>query len=141
MSWNLDLTNDEVSSSGVLPVGKYNAVCDEAVVKSTKDGTGEYISARFNVLDEEFKGRKVFTMFNIKNKNEQAVTIGRQQLKTFMKAACVQDFNLRSVSELEGLQVKLSLKIKTDDYGEKNTIASYSLSDLAVARADMAVPF
>jgi hypothetical protein len=141
MSWNLDLTNDVLPSNTVLPVGKYNAVCDEAIVKSTRDGSGEYISARFNVIDEEFKGRKVFTMFNIKNKNEQAVTIGRQQLKAFMKAACVEDYNLKSVSELEGLRVKLTLKIKTDDYGEKNTISAYSLADLAVSRTDTTVPF
>lgn len=141
MSWNLDLTNDEVSSNSVLPAGKYNVVCDDAVIKPTKDGTGEYISARFSVIDEEHHGRKLFTMFNIKNKNEQAVTIGRQQLKQFMLAAGSKNFVLSSVKDLEGMKAKVSIKVKTDDYGEKNAVTSYSASDLAVTRNDMSVPF
>lgn len=124
--FKMDLTNVADTGRDALPAGKYNVVCDEAEVKETKDGMGEYINTRFEVMSGEYKGRKVFTMFNIKNKNAQAVDIGLQQLKSFLKSAGRSNFVINSVSELVGLKANVALKTKTDDFGTKNVISYYS---------------
>jgi len=132
MSFLLDLTNDATSSSSVLPAGKYNVVCEEANIKETKNGDGEYINVRFSVIDGDMKGRKMFMMFNIKNKNEQAVTIGRQQLKSFLIAAGTENFALTTVKALEGMKAKATVQVKGDSYGEKNNITKFEKSDAVV---------
>lgn len=130
MSFLLDLSSDVVPSNSVLPAGKYNVVCEEANIKETKDGSGEYINARFSVIDEAFNNRKVFMMFNIKNKNEQAVTIGRQQLKSFLIAAGTENFALTSVKALEGMKAKVTVNVKADSYGEKNNITKFDKCEI-----------
>lgn len=120
----LDLTETKVDSN-VLPAGKYVASVTNAEVKDTKDGSGQYINAEFSIIDEDFKGRKVFQMFNIKNRNEQAVTIGMSQLKSLMLAAGASSFALNTVSELCGLCCQITLKVEEDSYGKKNKITSF----------------
>lgn len=134
---NIDLSN--VSESGLPPDGEYLIVVDEAVVKETKDGTGQYINARFKFLDGPSKGSTFYTMYNIKNKNEQAVKIGLGELKRLLKAGGRSADRLNSASELEGVTVSARIKIVTDDYGEKVKISKYTAG--TVGSAGAASPF
>ena len=115
----LDLTN--VQASGLLAKGEYVASVKTAEVKSTKAMDGEYINCCF----ETEGGERVFTMFNIKNKNDKAVTIGLQQLKSMMLASGAESFVLNSVNDLLGLKCIIKVDIKEDDFGIKNVIKGY----------------
>ncbi len=117
--FNLDLS--DVPSSGVLTEGEYQVYVDEAMVKETKDRTGEYINIKFKTT----KGETLYHMFNIKNKNAMAVEIGLKQLKSFLVCAGTQNFKLTSASELCGMQAIAVVKIKRDEYGEKNVISYF----------------
>lgn len=60
-------------------------------VKDTKDGTGAYVDAAFEIArgltdDDGAKGRLIFHKFHIKNKNPRAVQIGEEQLGKYLKA-------------------------------------------------------
>lgn len=115
----LDLTN--VQTSGVLAKGEYVASVKTAEVKETKNHTGEYINCCF----ETEEGERVYTMFNIKNENPKAVTIGLQQLKSMMFASGAKSFVLHSVNDLLGLKCIIKVDIKEDDFGTKNVIKGY----------------
>jgi hypothetical protein len=120
----IDLSNVKLESD-VVPAGEYLVTLTEAQVKETKSGTGEYISAKLRINAGEHEGRFIFTTFNIKNDNAQAVQIGLQQLKGFMKAAGFTDFVVKSVTDLEGATATAVVKNKTDDYGEKAVVSYF----------------
>ena len=127
MSFFLDLTNvEEQQGFGLIPEGTYPVIVDDAVVKSTKSGTGEYINVTYRVLDGPSKGRTLFHMFNIKNDNAKAVEIGLGQLKTFMKCSGQKEMTLKGALDLVGLRCLAVIKIKKDDqYGDKNSISYF----------------
>jgi hypothetical protein len=122
---NLDLSQVKESGPSIVPTGSYDVVCDDAVVKDTKSGGGQYINAKFRIVGGEYDGRTLFNMFNIANQNPKAVEIGLSQLKSFMKAAGVTDLKLNSVLDLVGLRALAVVKVKTDDFGEKSTISYF----------------
>ena len=123
-----DLTGVETKKPdfGLLPDGEYVVTCDDAQVKETKDGTGEYINVKLGICQGDYKGRVLFVMFNIKNKNPKAVEIGFQQLKTFMVSADAPSLAVKSVSELLGLTCIAVVKTKTDEkFGDKNVVSYF----------------
>jgi len=125
MSWGLDLTEVKESVFEALPPGEYILQAIESVIKETKSGTGEYINVKFEVVDGDQKGRTLFHMFNIKNENQKAVEIGLGQLKTFMRCAGKNTFNLTSVNDLLGLAAVGVVKKRTDEYGEKSVVSYF----------------
>ncbi len=123
----LNLNFDEVKESGfsLLPNGEYNVIVDEAIIKQTKDGTGEYINVKLKVLGSSYDGRFLFTMFNIKNKNPEAVKIGMSQLKTFLNVCGRGAAPLTDVTQLVGFKAVAVVKTKEDSYGEKNVVSYF----------------
>ena len=128
----IDLSNVKTDND-LLDEGAYPVVLEDAQIKDTKDGTGEYINCKFSVQGGDYDGRKVYMMFNLKNKNAKAVEIGQKQLKAFMEAAGMTTFKLTSPRELEGLRATAMVKKKTDDYGEKNVISYFKAADPSAA--------
>lgn len=125
MTLGLDLTGAQ--EQGVaLPDGTYTVIVDEAEVKTTSNGIGQYIKVKFRVTDGPHSGRPIWEQFNIKNQNAQAVQIGLGQLKGFMRAFGYPNPNrLESTAELLGLKGTVKTKQKTDDYGTKAEIKGY----------------
>jgi hypothetical protein len=133
----IDLTGVKLESE-LLEPGEYVVVAEDAEIKSTKSGDGEYINVRFKVAEGPRAGKVVYQMFNIKNPNAKAVTIGMQQLKSFMLAAGFDSFVIKNVTDLCGAKAIAKVKTKIDEYGEKNVIAGfkeYKASAAAIAAA------
>jgi len=131
MSLNLDLTNvkNETPKQKYEPVteGWYCVEAEDAEVKETKDGTGEYVKVKFRITSGPFEGRVVYNNFNIKNKNDKAVQIGMSQLKKFMGATGLLDCEkLANVGDLCGKAVAAKLKIRRDEtWGDSNVVTSF----------------
>ena len=127
MSFLLDLTETPESKGfEPIPAGPYTVVLDEAEIKETKAGTGEYINCKFRITAGEYENRILFHGFNIKNPNEKAVMIGMQQLKSFMKCAGAKDFKLETVSDLVGYIAIAIVKIQKDDFSpDGKSVISY----------------
>lgn len=110
----------------VVPAGWYNVRIDESEMKPTKDGSGAYLQLRFDILDGQFVGRKLFTRFNLRNSNQQTVEIAYKQLSAVAHAVNV--LRVGNSAELHGIPLKVKVKIKTDRTGEyepSNEITSY----------------
>lgn len=125
----LDLTDVPDSGFGLVPDGTYRVVMSEATMKSTKDGSGEYVNAKLTILNGEYANRVIWTMFNVKNNSAKATEIGLQQLKHFMKCSGSTEFKIRDVRDLVGLTCDAVIKSKRDDFGEKNVVSYFKESD------------
>lgn len=93
-----------------IPEGWYTVSITASDVKTTKAGTGQYISVRMDVLGPTHQGRVLFTNININNPNPKAEEIGRQQLNAIMTALGLA--TIRDTDQLIGgqLQVKVAIK-------------------------------
>lgn len=118
---------EEQGKFAPLPAGKYLVQVTDNEVKQTKAKTGTYLKVTLEVISDEYKGRKLFQNFNLVNPNEEAVRIGRGQLKSFVKAchmdATSADFD---TNDLQGAQAWATVKIKNDPtYGDGNEITGF----------------
>lgn len=107
-----------------LPEGWYTVNITGAELKTTKNGTGQYIAVRYDVTGPTHQGRIVFGNLNIRNQNPKAEEIGRQQLGELMRTiglASVQD-----TDQLIGgqLQIKLSIR-QQEGYEPSNDVKGF----------------
>lgn len=70
------------SSFAALPKGWYRALITESKGRETQNGGGRYLQLTYDIIEGEYKGRKVWGMYNVKNDNEMAVKIGLSDLAT-----------------------------------------------------------
>jgi hypothetical protein len=129
-SFAFDSTTVEPQSSirEVIPAGNYTAMITETEIKDTKSGTGQYIRCTYQILDGEYKNRKIWSNFNIRNSNPQAEQIGKAQL-----ASAVQAMGLTRISDTAELHNKpLVIKVKVrkqDGYEDTNDVAGFGKAE------------
>ncbi len=125
---SVNFNANEVEPSSVyetIPAGKYQAVITESEMKTTKSGTGQYLKLEFEVIEGEYKGRKLWANLNLNNPNQQAVDIARKELSAICHAVNV--MQLGDSVELHNLPLTIVVKIATDQYGEpQNIIKGYA---------------
>ena len=109
-----------------IPAGWYNAVIDESEMKPTRDGSGTYLALRFNIIDGQYAGRKVFTRLNLRNQNPVAQDIAQKQLSTICHVVNV--LQIQDSSQLHALPLQIRVKVTTDPTGQyepSNEISGY----------------
>ena len=134
--FGFDLKEYESSSTrdySPIPKGEYTIKCTEAESKDTKSG-GQMIAATFEVVGDQFDGRKIWNNFNIHNNSEVAQKIGREQVASWARA-CGKP-NATSVDELLERKFKASIDIEKgkDGYADKNRIVGYVMEGNAPAK-------
>lgn len=114
----------EVQKFGLIPDAWYHSVIESAELRTTKDGTGKYISVRFSIIGSNYANRSVFANLNIVNKSQAAETIGREELGKIMRACGME--TITDTDELIGAPIEIMVKSKKDPgYDERNIIADY----------------
>ncbi len=109
-----------------LPAGKYLAVITESEMKPTKSGSGSYLQFTFQILEGQFKGRKVWARLNLANSNDMTVKIAQAELSAICRAVGVLAPN--DSVELHNLPLRITVKCKKrDDTGDvTNEIKGYA---------------
>lgn len=141
MSW--DLSNDVASGFDAIPAGQYIVCARKAEVQKTKTGTGEYVKVEFEILSGEYRGRKLWSQFNVKNDNPKAVEIGRGQMKSFFVAAGLTPEQIKKVDTASfiGQTAVANVKVEKDEtYGDKNVITSFKSEKATVVTSATATP-
>lgn len=108
-----------------LPDGWYNVMADDSEVKpaSNNASTGNcFLSMRFVVLDGDFKGRKLFTRFNIRNSNPVAQEIAYKQLSAVAHAVGV--LMVQDSMQLHGIPLKVRVKVVSGQLKDKQNPAA-----------------
>ena len=108
-----------------LPAGWYTANITAAELKTTKDGSGQYIKVRYDITGPTHQGRVVFGNLNIKNASAKAEEIGRQQLGELMRAIGLA--RVTDTDQLIGgsLLIKLSVRDATEQYDAQNEVKGF----------------
>ena len=73
-------------SFDVLPAGFYPVMITESEMKGTSTG-GQMLVLTLEVIEGQFKGRKVWERLNLVNNNEQAVQIAQRSLSAICTLA------------------------------------------------------
>lgn len=96
----MDITDlkDENDGFGVIPEGRYSVSVVSEELRTTKKGDGRYLEISFRVERGAHKGARLYARFNIENRNQTAVSIGKRELLRLLKAAGAE----RDTSELVG---------------------------------------
>ena len=120
-NFNADEYKDEHTP---IPAGKYTAVITSSEMKPSKSG-GEYLALTIELIEGQYKGRKVFGNLNLKNANPDAEKIAKIQLSNICRAVGIT--HPRDSSELHNkpLVVKLAVRPETDQFPASNDIKGY----------------
>lgn len=112
-----------------LPAGKYNVVITDSDAKTNRRGDGEYLQLEFEVIDGEYKGRKLWARLNINNPNPDAVRMANADLSAICHAVGV--LRPQDSVELHNLPLSVVVRCRKTPEGEiVNDIKGYE----AVAR-------
>ncbi|MCK6470854.1 MAG: DUF669 domain-containing protein [Planctomycetes bacterium] len=108
-----------------VPAGKYAAVITATELKPTKSGKGSFLELVFEVIEGEFKGRKLWARLNLDNPNALAVKIARAELSAICRAVGVME--PKDSCELHNLPLVVTVKQKAGPDGEVyNEVKDYA---------------
>jgi hypothetical protein len=104
-----------------IPNGTYKAVVTSAVRKHNKNNTGWFWELVFTIIEGQHEGKTVVFRCNMVNPSEEAVAIGRGQMRRFLDA--IGNLEPKDESELCHIAVSITVGCKKDTYvnrkGEK----------------------
>ena len=134
----------EAQSYEPLPEGWYQVGIKDAELKTTKAGTGQYISVQYTVTGPTHQGRVVFGNINIENPSPKAEEIGLRDFNALMTSC-----GLKTVSDTDAfighnLEIKLTISAQAG-YEPRNEVRGYraingSAMPTAPANAPAAAP-
>lgn len=122
--FDMDKTGEMTDFSEPLPVGEYLVEITGTELKDTKAGDSQYVNFEFTILKGDFKGRKVWKILNLFNKNVVAVEMAEKELATIHRALGLDEI-VGDSKKLHNKPLIVKLGIEVDDYGKKNKIKLY----------------
>ena len=128
----LNFDSNDVEPTGnfePLPLGEFLVVISASEMKPTKNGEGQYLQLTYDLIDGEYKGRKVFDRLNLVNKNEQAQEIAQRSLSAICR--CVGVLHPKNSEELHDkpMVIKLGIRPASGEYQASNIVKGYSRTD------------
>ena len=116
-----------------IPTGKYIAMITESELKTTKSGAGQYLQLTFDIIDGQYRGRKLWARLNLNNPNAKTVQIARGELSAICRAVGI--MQPRDSAELHNLPLSIKVVCKNrKDTGEiVNEIKGYEKKEAALA--------
>ena len=123
---NFNANEVEPSSSfDAIPAGKYQAVITDSEFRPNRAGTGEYLQLEFEIIEGDYKNRKLWARLNMHNPNSEAVRIARADLAAICHAVNV--MQPRDSSELHNLPLTIIVRCKKENNGDLyNEIKGYA---------------
>ena len=107
-----------------LPAGDYQVIIAESKMKKTKDGQGQYLEMRMQVLNGQYQNRVLFDRLNLVNKSDVAVKIAKGTLSSICRSVNV--LTPSDSSELHNKPLTASVKIRKDQDGNpQNEVKGY----------------
>lgn len=123
-----------------VPAGKYLAVIIDSEMKPTRNGSGHYLELTFEIIEGDYKNRKVWARLNLENPNPQTVQIARADLSAICRAVNVPQ--PRDSVELHNLPLVITVRCrKNPESGEiSNDVRGYAARATAGAKASAMPP-
>jgi hypothetical protein len=118
MMVTLNFNANEVVPSGnfePIPEGWYLAVITDSEMKETRDGMGKYLKMYFEIIEGEYKGRRVWSNLNLVHSNPIAVELAKADLSAICRAVDV--IAPTDSGELHNLPLLIKVKCRTNKVG------------------------
>ncbi|OYV96103.1 MAG: hypothetical protein B7Z62_08825 [Deltaproteobacteria bacterium 37-65-8] len=117
-----------------IPDSWQPALISESEMKPTKAGDGQYLAVTFEILDGEYKSRKVWANLNLDNPNPKAVEIAYADLSAICYAAG--KLNVANSEELHGIPLEIHVKPSKPkgDFAPSTEIVGYRTSSTVAAQ-------
>ncbi len=122
-----------------IPVGEYAVQITDSDVKPTKSGNGHRLELTFEVMDGQYKGRKVFEGLNIDNPNPKAVEIAQRDLSAICHAVGKLQVSDSQELHYKPLVVRVDIE-ERDGYSPRNVIKAYKAVAGGMGNAPTASP-
>ena len=108
-----------------IPAGRYLAVIVASKDKDTKSGNGSYLELEFEVLEGEYRGRKLWSRLNLHNPSQKAVEIAQAELSSICRAVGV--MTPKESADLHNIPLLIGVKCRTrGDTGDiVNDVSGY----------------
>ena len=100
-----------------IPNGRYRAAATSAAKKPNKKKDGWFWEFTFSIIEGEYEGRTVACRFNLANPNEQAVAIGRSQMKRYLEA--IGNVEPNDENEMLNIAVWITVICKKSSYSNR----------------------
>ena len=112
-------------SSGPLPAGVYLAHIVESDVQPLKSGNGEGLKLTFEVIDGQFKGRKVYENLNTRHTSEDTQRIAQSQLSALCHAVNVIKLMDTAALHFKPVRINVTVREAVGQYKASNNIKGY----------------
>ena len=126
LNMNFDASTVQPTSSyDPLPNGEYLVVAVASDMKTSSKSGGQYLEIELEVLDGNFKGRKLWDRINLVNSSAKTVEIAQRQLSSLCHATGV--LNVTDSAQLHNIPVIATIKYKDpqNGYGASNEVRGY----------------
>lgn len=116
---------DPTNSFDPIPPGKYPMMFTDSEMKTTKEGTGQYLQLTAEVIDGPCKGRLIWTRLNLQNPNQTTVEIAQRELSAICHSVGV--LQVQDSAQLHNLPFLATVKIRPakGDFDASNEIKNY----------------
>ena len=112
-------------SVGPLPAGTYLAHITESDVQPLKSGNGEGLKLTFEIIDGQFKGRKVWENLNIRHTSEDTQRIAQSQLSALCHAVNVIKLMDTAALHIKPVRINVTVREAVGQYKASNNIKGY----------------
>jgi hypothetical protein len=112
-----------------IPLGEYLVVISSSEIKETKEKKGKYLQFTYDVIDGEYKNRKVFDRLNIVNESETSQEIAQRALSAICRAVGI--LHPKNSEELHDkpFMVKVGIRPAKGEYQASNIVKGYKKAD------------
>ncbi|RVN04080.1 DUF669 domain-containing protein [Sinorhizobium meliloti] len=122
-----DTTQSDYSE---LPSGIYKLEIEASDVVPTKAGTGTILKTTMSVIEpEQYKGRKLFSTFNLENQNPVAQEIGQKAFASLCRAIGVSSVEDSEDLHFHAFTAKIGLGKAQNGYPARAEVKRYYFED------------
>lgn len=111
----------------LLPAGWYTAQVTESEIVPLKSGQGQALKLTFEVLQDGYRNRKVWSRLNVRHSGSpKSESIAQQQLRELCESVGV--VRMQDTAELHNKPLQIKVKIRKDDsgqYEDQNEVTAY----------------
>ena len=113
------------ASTGPIPAGTYLAHITESDVAPLRSGNGTGLKLTLEIIEGQYKGRKVWDNLNIQHSNEDTQRIAQTQLSALCHAVNVIKLQDTAALHMKPVTIKVVVREAKGEYQASNNIKGY----------------
>jgi hypothetical protein len=113
------------ASTGPVPAGTYLAQVIESDIKDLASGNGKGLKLTFEIIDGQYKGRRIWENLNIQHSSEESQRIAQSQLSALCHAVGVIKLRDTAALHMKPVKIKVTVREAQGQYQANNNVKGY----------------